>query len=60
MGLGMDEIDARLRLICENEIGKLWKDATAEERERCRRIAEELDRALCMPWPTHPAERTLH
>lgn len=56
----MDEIDARLRLICENEIGKLWKDATAEERERCRRIAEELDRALGAPWPTHLAERTLH
>lgn len=52
--------ERQLRLIYESETGKRWEDATPEERERCRRIAEELDRALGAPWPTHLAERTLH
>ena len=49
---------ARLRLICETEIGKRWEDATEAEREHCRKISDELDRILYAPWPTHLAGKT--
>jgi len=38
--------DALLRLICKAETGKCWKNATEDDRERCRQIADDLDRAL--------------
>lgn len=58
MGRGMDI--ARLRLICETEIGKQWEEATEAERQRCREIARELDEAISAPWPTHLAGKTEH
>ena len=51
--------EARLSLICEAEIGKRWEEATDAEKERCREIAEEMDRIISAPWPTHLAGREM-
>lgn len=53
-------LEETARMIYEAETGRLWKEATEEERQRCREIASELDKIIDVPWPTHLVGRVLH
>jgi hypothetical protein len=46
-------LEETARMIYEAETGRLWKDATEEERRHWLREAQHLIDAIHAPWPTH-------